>query len=462
MNRKLFILFVILLALGIFFLISNLSDANLPDSNEFSGKNLLPLNSDPDNGYLRYWTLWLPEGEDPEAESVMHPLLFYFTNHDSADTAKIKEALLLIKKLTLAEHLKIPEYLDFEAGNRHIICEYVLSQKKDIREFRKQYSYLLARYSRMVNSEFFQDLTPLRAIPLTPLPWNWNNVNTMFVSSAVLTALEGDWEPGISDILATINFGLKYLETSRTLHTYLLARVTLYISLFSVYSMMNQAQCPDFVFEKVLKNLPPLHNWNSLSKNMLIGEYLNQMDLIYIGPSSQDLIHETTNVSPYKELFLQPRRTAGYFRELFSIYIQYAQIPPFKWKSSPEIITRKLIDSKTSGLFWWWKNLTGKKIFKIFGKESSIIVDNLKDINAFRCFYDMVRLAAIIHLGHRSKLPIDQVLNHKEFIDSTDPFSGKPYIWSSEGEYLYSVGVNRKDEGGNEYSDDLVVFCRLN
>jgi hypothetical protein len=457
------IVFFVLLVLGIFFLISNLSDAH-PGPNLFSEKDLLPLNNGPGNGYLRYWTLWLPEGEDPGAESVIRPLLFYFTNPDSTDTAKIKEALLLIKKLMFAEHLKIPNPLEFEPGNHHMLCEYVLSHKKDIREFRKQFSYLLDRYRLMINSEFFQDLTPRRVVPLTPFPWNWLHVNTMFVASAVLTALEGDWESGISDILATINFGLKYLETSRTVSTYVLARATLHISLLSVYTLMNR-QCPDFVFKKVLQNMPPLHKEEILSKNMLIGEYLNEMDMIYKGPPSQDLIsikQNDTNKSFYSGLFFQPRRTAGYFHEIFSIYLQYLQTPPFKWKSSPVAITRKLISSKTSGLFWWWRNLTGKKVFTIFGKENSYLVESLRDLYAFRCFYEMTRLAAIIHLGNRSKLPIDQVLNHKEFINSIDPFSGNPYIWNSEGEFLYSVGGNGKDDKGSEYSDDLVVFCRLN
>lgn len=464
MNRNLMIVFFILLVLGIFFLISNLSDAP-PSPNLFSEKDILPLSNDPGNGYIRYWTLWLPEGEDPGAESVLRPLLYYFTNQDSADTAKLKEALPLIEKMMMAKHLELPDSLKFDPKNYHLLCEYVLSHKKDIREFRKQFSYLLDRFRRMVNSEFFQDLTPLRSLPVTPLPWNWINVNTMFVGSAALTAMEGDWESGISDILAAIAFGLKYQETSRTAPTYVLAKATLYISLSSVYTLMNRMHCPDFVFKKVLQNMPPLQKEDILSKNMLIGEYLNEMNLIYLGPSSQGLIpinQKNTNKSFNPGLFFQTQRTVNYFNEIFSIYLQYMQTPPFKWKSSPETITGKLVDSKTSGLFWWWRNYAGKKIFTIFGKESSYLVMNLWNAHTFRSLYEMTRLAAIIHLGHRSKLPIEQVLNHKEFINSIDPFSGKPYIWNSEGEFLYSVGVNGKDEQGTEHSDDLVVFCSLN
>jgi hypothetical protein len=284
----------------------------------------------------------------------------------------------------------------------------------------------------------------------------------MFVASAVLTAMEGDWESGISDILAAIAFGLKYQETSRTISTHVLARATLYMSLSSVHTLMNRVHCPDFVFKKVLQNMPQLHKEVILSKNMLIGEYLNQMNMIYKGPSSQDLIPINQNKSFNHGLFFQPRRTAWYYYEIFSIYLQYTQIPPFKWKSSPRTITSKLIDSKTSGLFWWWRNYVGKKIFTIFGRENSYLVMNLRNLYTFRCLYEMTRLAAIIHLGFRSKIPIEQVLNHKEFINSIDPFSGKPYIWNNEGEFLYSVGVNGKDEKGAEYSDDVVVFCILN
>ncbi|MCK4944370.1 MAG: hypothetical protein KAS65_12380, partial [Candidatus Aminicenantes bacterium] len=60
-------------------------------------------------------------------------------------------------------------------------------------------------------------------------------------------------------------------------------------------------------------------------------------------------------------------------------------------------------------------------------------------------------------LYYQPGTPVRQILKGLESYKTVDPCSGSPYIWNSEKQILYSLGVDRDDDGGtysyNTYYD---------
>jgi hypothetical protein len=59
-----------------------------------------------------------------------------------------------------------------------------------------------------------------------------------------------------------------------------------------------------------------------------------------------------------------------------------------------------------------------------------------------------VKISAELHLNYDPDKPVQEILNSLESYKLLDPCSGKPYKWNDEKQLLYSIGTDRKDNGG--------------
>ena len=72
-------------------------------------------------------------------------------------------------------------------------------------------------------------------------------------------------------------------------------------------------------------------------------------------------------------------------------------------------------------------------------------------------------ISAELHLHYDPDKPVQEILNSLESYKVLDPCSGKPYKWNDEKQLLYSIGIDREDNGGitNPYPGSVGVDFAL-
>ncbi|MCK5057627.1 MAG: hypothetical protein KAT34_13280, partial [Candidatus Aminicenantes bacterium] len=68
--------------------------------------------------------------------------------------------------------------------------------------------------------------------------------------------------------------------------------------------------------------------------------------------------------------------------------------------------------------------------------------------------FDMLRICTEFHLKFNTEKPISEILETLDNYKSIDPFSGKSYLYNEKKKIIYSVGINRVDDGGKDTKDD--------
>jgi hypothetical protein len=463
--RRIIIIILILLALFVSYIVFNQFDAgpavfdvgkeglkttSLPELLQSIFK---PPSFDKTNGYYRLWTLTEPAGVDIESDDV---LLRYRRLHDPQfDTEKYvkewnnsgdawnidKNDKGNYKELYAKWKAGLEKSSDWTTPPTDIQEDWgkvILEEKSHLLEMKSEFQLILDRYRKLIDTEFFEDFTLVTRDSLvlykSPVPnlLAWLHAAKLYVAVNMLDAMEGNWEQGVSNILAHIAFNKKAVRTSRTLIVNLIGKACVRMSLQALDSLMNRKECPKEVFQQVIDGLPPIAQEEFGNSNQLLAEGFS------------------ISQSPLKEsgLFFQPNRTQQYYYDFFArLYI--ADItPPYQWKFNP-LETQPVV----KGLFWWLQNPSGKLKFQAFHSEKvgyNLFVASFKGY-AVKTFYDMTRIAAALHLNYTPGTPIKEILNgldiYKELLD---PCSGNPYIWNEEKQILYSIGFDKVDNGGGD------------
>lgn len=450
---------ILLITVSCLYVLSNLWDRDLKPGEFYSQNDLLPLSNKPGNGFYRIWTLWLPKARNIETDSAVKKIRDFYTNGDNMLPETAKDLANTIVNLQDVRHLALPEQLPFEPREPGQLCRLVLSHRDEIVKLRNSYSFVLERFKEMVHHPYIQDLNPLHLIE-KPFPRlkPWITMTRIYSASAVLTALEGEWQKGITVLISLLRFSRNYLESSRSLIAYTSASASAAIALSAIIELANHRDCPDSILQYILDRMSPLTEKAFSSKNQMVAEYLSTIHAL------DRQLQTKLQSSGFKwflgRLFYSPERTRYYFYQLFSWYIDYDRTPPYRWGESPRYVYEKLVTSRVSGWFWWWRNPVGKKIFFSI---SPAIINHVGNTHRFRSLYGMTRLAAIIKLRHRSGMPWLQAVDPPEIQHSVDPFSGKRFLYISSGQYLCSVGPNGQlDIDTATSSDDIRVPCKLN
>ncbi|MCP4146659.1 MAG: hypothetical protein GY757_02820, partial [bacterium] len=148
-------------------------------------------------------------------------------------------------------------------------------------------------------------------------------------------------------------------------------------------------------------------------------------------------------------LFLQENRTLNFANRYYAEIIKLERTPPYKWKD--DNIKKELAKD---GIFWWLQNAAGKSILDVYGISDEPGKNHYNFIYKTykrKAIYDMVKIAAELHLNYNAEKPTGEILkNLNSYKSLIDLCSGKPYVWNEDKQLLYSISTDRKDNGGTK------------
>ena len=428
----------VLVGLLVLYVVINLFDAGEPTA-DFSAQDIPTGTFDKSNGYYRLWTLIEPEGTDVQADEVINRVRRMFDpQHPEFEDGKyIVEFDLEThkKKGSVFKKLKLlwPKAYDDKEWVRSM-----LSQKKTVRKFRKEFKVYLERYRRLIDTEVFEDFTLLRWDSPIPNLLAWLRIAKLYIGINVLDAVEGNWQQGVSNILDQLDFGKRAVKGSHVMITDLVAKAVTQVSIKAIVDLMNQKECPREVFQQVLDRTPPLEYDEYGSRTSFIGEGLAV-------PSYFEFVAKTKGFLArfLYWIFFHKNRIKKVHYANASNLLKYEKTPPYKWEKDLEEAP-----ALCTGWFWWLQNPLGKSWYdkdKVFGNLHKVIYKSYR----LKAFYEMLRISAELHLNYTPDKPVRAILDGLEsYRTLQDSCSGKPYVWNDEKQILYSIGIDREDNGG--------------
>jgi hypothetical protein len=299
----------------------------------------------------------------------------------------------------------------------------------------------------MLENNIFQDFISIEADAPLPNLLAWLHTAKLYTAVNLLTALEGDWDKGVSNLLNMVDFGKRAVKGSRFLIVNLISKAIMYFPLEAIASLMNQKDCPTTVYEIVLNRTPALKYEEYGTRTSMICEVVG-FTFDYINHPYKNEPYRPFNFWERIPLFLtlQKNRTKNYADEIYKQFIEMEQTLPYRWKSD-----RIPIKSLSTGPFWWLCNAGGKILLEGYSgytTNEKVLYTLIFKSYRLKCVYDMVRISAELHLNYDPDKTVQEILNGLESYKVLDPCSGKPYKWNDEKQFIYSIGTDRKDNGG--------------
>lgn len=478
MKKNIVKVLIILLALLVLFVVFNQFDTTLrPDL--FTKKDIPPASLDKTNGFYYVFALGEPPEVDISSDAIIEK---YRKFHDTAGDyqAYIKafdwEAYRYMYK---NNYLEKYQKTGIKRGSKQGIfmtdithsdwCEEVLSIRSGLSPLDPDLQVVYNRFRMMIDNPVFEDFVCLDADAPLPNLLAWLHVAKLYTAVNMLKALEGDWETGISNLLDEVDFGKRAVKSSRFLIVNLISKAIMHFPLQAVGSLMNRRDCPAAVYEMVLKRTPELTYEEYGTHNSFICEVVaftfHYTDHPYFHKKAGFFERLAMGV------LLQENRTKNYADEYYKQFIEMEKTPPYRWKSDGiELPPLK------SGFFWWFQNAGGKVLFSHYNdyytredKKGGLYAVMYKAYQK-KAFYDMVRISAELHLKYDPNKPVQEILNGLESYKVPDPCSGKPYKWNDEKQMLYSIGMDRVDNGGetlnykqienSDYATPVILFLK--
>ncbi len=411
---------------------------------EFTEKDLVPASFDPGNGFYIFLALPEPAGVDifmqkniDKYREIFDPT---FSLETSSDDPRVFPPGTWDQNNKASYHkiLKIMEREHFSGGLYSF-------EKNKILSLKKEFSFLLERCQRMINSEKFEDFTgpgfDMLSFPYEPFV----SGSGLFLAVNVLEAIDGKWETAVGNILKQIDFLKKFLRTGRCGHYYI-SRYILTTVLLDLGRIIDLESCPPAVFSQISEEMPPLSNQAFLSKNALISFYLYGANYL--------------DNQPFWKFYIQGNRTKQYFLDFYKAQIKLEEEPPFQRKTSWRGIYRKSEAQRKKILF------TGLGNLRADHHIASFHIPPFQSTYRTRALYDLVRISAELRLKYDPQKTVQENLEGLDSYKSIDPFSGQHYKYSRERQVLYSFGEDRGDNGGavsfnTRKPSDIAVPCTL-
>lgn len=451
MKKIILRILLILVALLVIWIVANQFDAKLnPDL--FTRKDIPEASFDKSNGFYILWALSEPPDADIMSDNILEKYRKLFDpqfdnekNIEAFDFKKYKERHGYYRRTY--DGLK----LDFRPDTtKSDWSKTVLSKKSRLSPLHPDLQVMYDRFRMMIDSKVFEDFISVNADAPLPNLLAWLHAGKLYIAMNMLAALEGEWEKGVSNLLDMVDFGKRAVKGSRFLIVNLVSKALLYMPLEAITDLMNQKDCPTTVYEMVLNRMPPIKYEEYGSRKSLICEVVG---------FTFDFIDRPYKNDPFRPFnfweriplffFLQENRTKNYANELIKQFIEMEQTLPYQWKSD-----KIQLAPFKSGPFWWLCNAGGKVLLKSYNdyaagpKQSAGLYAMIFKSYNRKTTYDMVKISAELHLNYDPDKPVQEILNSLESYKVLDPCSGKPYKWNDEKQLLYSIGTDRKDNGG--------------
>jgi hypothetical protein len=408
----------------------------------------VPATFDKSNGFYRLWTLGEPTDIDVESEAVINKYRKLF---DPGFDNKVYRRQFDYRAYRRGANKitgKIRADMEFPTGIRPDIWKYLMSPGANIKELQQAHPVLLERYQELIDTPAVEDFS-------SPFRWDiqifnhlaWLRIARLYVAVNAVDAVNGQWEKGVTNLLAHTAFARKTVNGSRILITNLIGKAVASLSLQMLVSLMNRDDCPRDVYNQILQGLPPLQPGDFGTKNSFIFETLAFDQYLERGIIDETREYGNFFKSLAYKFFTQKNRTRKHFYQHIKKVIDYETTPPFQWESDiPQV-------RKSKRAIWWFINPGGKLIIdQWFSNFYSILLRTHK----VRTFYDITRISAELHLKDDPAKTVEEVLKQLDTYKKTiDPCSGKPYAWNPQKQVLYSIGTDRNDDNGKYDSTTL-------
>lgn len=436
----------------ILWLLFNQFDAPEP-KNVFSREDLRASYFGPDNGFYLLWGLVEPPEVDITSPETMgkYRAIFdppgetdNFKRLKEFDAAKYKGGYKpFFKKLTNLQNLFVKKgeisWKQLESMN----LKKMLPLDPDL-------NVLIERYRKLISAEDFQDFTEFHYLSPIPNLLTFLHVSRLYTAIHGVGALEGNWEENVSALFDQIDGTKKMIKGGRILVLNLVAKAVIIRTLNAVTYLMNRKECPGEVYELVTRRMPELQYEEFGSRDSFVGEFLAMGSVVSRGKAAIAFKfgEEFTFMEKLMVLLTYQRnRVSRMHYEYIKRCIDYESIPPHQWEGGFEAINMP----RTRGAFWWFHNPGGKMLNDYWNANLSNVIHRSYRLKSI---YDMVRIAAELHLHYSPDKPVQEILNSLTvYREIKDPCSGKPYRWNDEKQVLYGIGTDRKDDGGVKTKD---------
>ncbi len=446
----------IMVLLIIWILINRFDAAEM--KGEFKLAESPPAHYDKENGFYRLWTL--SEAPRVNTESKTTLLKYRHLFDPQFDNDRYLQAWDHLayrdnyKKYNAIRHSILKERvhaLEITIKPQASLVRKIKKSRDRILTLRNEYSVFLERYQKLLGCTVFEDITLPRRFSPIPNLLAWIHISKLHDWISVLDALDGRWEPAFERLINHIVFVKRVLRGTRVLLINLVAKGVMRYSLQCLASLMNHKDCPPQIYQMVLDRLAPVSVQKVGSQTAMQADYISTVDYIekkhYLGG-------ENPILKIISALFFQKNRTKGYFFEPYQEIIALENQPPYQWKNDLDEIRQKY-SKKKKGFFRWIQNPYGKSIAK------HIAIPNLLSVvhktYHTKILVDLIRISAELHLRFDPNQPVERILESFDTYKIEEPCSGNPYIWKSEKQILYSLRVDRDDDGGtysyNTYYD---------
>jgi len=455
----------------------------------------LAANLDPGNGFFILWGFAEPPGTDPSAEAFGRRVreLFAAPRRDSHSRSRF--GLWLAQLNTGARLHWQGASLYFPQLQEEDIGEYFAARRALVAERQERFPALLLRYRQVLQAGELADFTPLN----WEFPSRCSLLATyaarLFAASRVLAAVDGRWPDAGRDLLDAMDAGFKLIAAGRTLAVNSLGKTMAELSLRSLASLLNRPDCPPSFARLVLENLPARparafgtrsvrdFNWMSFAaaiervkRDRIVDPFL--LKDYFRDPAAFYAMERFVAISGLRvysvahalaAFFLKENETVAMLRGFWENMGRLEETPPWRWGKGARAAGRRTPALGLDAPFWWLRNPLGKMMVSSAIPFSwPVLRHYVNRTHELKARYDLVRLLAQARRAAGMKAELGEAALRRLLSASgeRDPFSGSPYRFGREREVLYSLGSDRRDDGGREQPEiwrdsDIAVPIRF-
>ncbi|MCX6581632.1 MAG: hypothetical protein NT166_15770 [Candidatus Aminicenantes bacterium] len=434
----------------------------------FQAQDFPPVSFNVENGYYRLMAL----GEAQETDIMAEPTVIKYRrlfdpqydnkkyieewDHSAYRNMFGKELEFIrskIRKTSTGRSNWIDGFINLEAD----WSETVLASEENILAVKSRWQGYLDRYQKMLECKQFEDFSLPQPQYITPNLLAWLQVGRVYIVVNMLDAMQGNWDQGVRNLLAHVDFCKRSVAGSRLLINNLIAKAMTRNTLYGLVSLMNRQECPKEIYQTILNGLPPIRYEEYGGRKSLMFEYLlgrptkESINLIY-----KDLNGFNRMVL---RLLFQENRSQKYFYDIMATVARYDQTPPSQWNPGLEKLQPQ--EPSDKGWFWWLQNPTGKNMLyksSMWTNSTGMFHSIVPKSHQLKILYDLTRVSAELHLKYDPEKPVMETLLTLDTYKTPDPGSenGKPYSWNEQKHLLYGLGIDRKDDNGKmDYGNPL-------
>ena len=476
MKRFFFWSFIAAVVFGLLFISLNLFDSRPEPA--LAQSPPLAERLEPGNAFFVLWGFAEPVEVDPQDPTYRARMLELFH-------APVRNAIFRSRYGQWLTRLNVSFRRNWQGANLYFprlpeedVCAYASSVRARISEQQQRYAVPLQRFRQVLRAVRLEDFTPL--------DWEFPSRSLALASatakihalSGALAASDGDWQQAGDDLLAAMGSGLKLVASGRTLKVNSLGKTMVELSLRTLSSLLNRADCPPSWARRVLEALPArpagefgtaaartfawmsfAHALERIEKDKIVDPYLLkdyfrepagfftlERFVAISGPRVFGVVHALA------AFFMKKNESTAMLRAFWQGVGQLEETPPASWPGGPRPVTR-LGAGLRLGPFWWLRNPLGKMMVRAAVPYTWPVLQHyVYRSHGLKARYDLVRLLAQarVQAGSGMNLGRKELTELLASSSEHDPFSGQPYRYSPASGMLYSVGQDGQDDQGRE------------